>query len=364
MWTFYLNGPKPSRKAFMAQIRRMSDTPGISCAFRISSFIFILLSISFCLTPAYGKDEGRPGEEKGPTTVHMDMFVIDVSNIDGAQQTFSAHAYLEISWKDHRLSHNGLQPRKYPVGKIWHPALYIINQKRIYNTPPKELTVSKDGTVRFIQDINGIFLQKLNLKSFPFDKHRFHIVFASLGHGPGEVRFETSKQPKNGIAKELSVTDWEISSWHLGPSTYDPVPGGVKLPGFTFSFMAKRNSVYYIIQIIIPLLIILMIANVAFWIETSLAAAQISISTTALLTMIAYRFVLSSHLPVISYLTRMDIFILGSTVLVGLALVEVIATVRMAEKGRVEESKAFDRKMRFIFPMTVLLLAVYAFLLY
>ena len=76
----------------MVQIPRMSDTIGIFSAFRVSSFIFIFLSISYCLTPAYGNDEGRPGEKKGPTTVHMDMFVIDVSNIDGAQQTFSAHA--------------------------------------------------------------------------------------------------------------------------------------------------------------------------------------------------------------------------------------------------------------------------------
>lgn len=348
----------------MIQIPRMSDTPGIFSAFRISSFIFILLCISYFVTPAYGKEEGRPDEKKGPTTLHVDMFVIDVSNIDGAQQTFSAHVYIAVSWKDLRLSHNGSQSMKYPPDKIWHPDLDIINEKRIYNIPPKELTASKDGTVRFVQDISGIFLQKLNLKNFPFDKHRFHIVLASLGHTPEEIRFETGKHVKNGIAKELSVTNWEVTSWHMGPSTYQPVPGGAKLPGFTFSFVAERNSVYYIIQVIIPLLIILMMANVAFWIETSLAASQISISTTALLTMIAYRFALSSDLPVISYLTKMDIFILGSTVLVGLALVEVIATVRMAEKGRLESSKAVDRKMRVLFPITVLLLAVYAFLFY
>jgi len=348
----------------MVQISRMPDTSGISSTFRIASFISILLSINCLAAPAYGKSEGRPGEEKSPTIVQVDMFVIDVSNIDGSQQTFSAHAYIEVSWQAPRLSRNSSRPMKYTPDKIWHPDLYIINQKRIFNTPPKELTASRDGTVRFIQDISGIFLQKLNLKNFPFDKHRFHIEFASLGHSPEEVRFETSEHSKNGIAKELSIPDWKVSSWHMGPSTYEPVPGGGKLPGVTFAFVAERNSLYYIVQVIIPLLIILMMANVAFWIETSLAAAQIGISTTALLTMIAYRFALGSDLPVISYLTRMDIFILGSTVLVGLALVEVIATVRIAAKGRLETSKGIDRKMRFLFPMTVLLLAVYAFLIY
>ena len=333
----------------MVQIPRMSDLPVISRLFRISGLIFILVSIICCQTPAYGKEEGRPGEEKGPTTVYMDMFVIDVSNIDGAQQSFSAHAYIEVFWKDPRLSHNDSQPMKYSPDKIWRPDLDIINKKRIYNTPPKELTVSKDGTVRFVQNISGIFLQKLNLTNFPFDKHRFHIIFACLGHTPEEIRFVTSKHIKTGIAKELSVPDWEVSSWHMGPSTYEPVPGGAKLPGFTFSFVAERNSVYYIIQVIIPLLIILMMANVAFWIETSLATSQISISTTALLTMIAYRFALASDLPVISYLTRMDIFILGSTVLVGLALLEVITTVRMAEKAVWRSARPLIEKCGFCF---------------
>ncbi len=49
-----------------------------------------------------------------------------------------------------------------------------------------------------------------------------------------------------------------------------------------------------------------------------------------MLTLIAYRFLLGGMLPRISYLTRLDYFLLGSTVLVFLALVEAACTSRLA----------------------------------
>jgi len=45
------------------------------------------------------------------------------------------------------------------------------------------------------------------------------------------------------------------------------------------------------------------------------------VGATAVLTLIAYRFTLDSLIPRVSYLTRLDIFILGATVLVLLARV-------------------------------------------
>lgn len=113
-----MNKLKPLGDPFMVQAPRMSVPLGIFRPCRISGLIFILLSISHCIAPAHGKKEGRPGQGKSPTTVYTDMFVIDVSNIDGAQQSFSAHAYIELSWKDLRLAHNNPRPMKYSPDKI------------------------------------------------------------------------------------------------------------------------------------------------------------------------------------------------------------------------------------------------------
>ena len=79
--------------------------------------------------------------------------------------------------------------------------------------------------------------------------------------------------------------------------------------------------------------------------------------------MIAYHIALGSDLPDIPYLTRMDMFIFGSTVLVFAALIEVVLTSRLASSDRLDRARRVDVVSRFVFPITFALLAAYSFIL-
>ena len=48
---------------------------------------------------------------------------------------------------------------------------------------------------------------------------------------------------------------------------------------------------------------------------------------TSMLTLIAYRFAIDSQLPPLPYMTRLDVFILTSTLLVFFSLIEVVVTI-------------------------------------
>jgi hypothetical protein len=75
------------------------------------------------------------------------------------------------------------------------------------------------------------------------------------------------------------------------------------------------------------------------------------VSVTSVLTLIAYHIALTGKLPDISYLTRMDLFLFGSTLLVFLSLIEVVATSRLAKSGRLELARRFDIVCRVAFPL-------------
>ena len=92
------------------------------------------------------------------------------------------------------------------------------------------------------------------------------------------------------------------------------------------------------------------LAAVVFWIHPEQSATQIGISTTAILTLIAYRFMVAADLPEIPYLTRMDIFILGGTLVVFLILVVAVATVYLASSGRLGLALTIERHCRWAFP--------------
>jgi len=93
------------------------------------------------------------------------------------------------------------------------------------------------------------------------------------------------------------------------------------------------------------------------------AGAQIGVATSSMLTLIAYRFILGNLLPRISYLTELDYFILGSTILVFLALIEVVIASSLANAGRGERARRLDGGARLAFPLSYALLVIVVFVL-
>lgn len=83
--------------------------------------------------------------------------------------------------------------------------------------------------------------------------------------------------------------------------------------------------------------------------ETTIA--QISVAVTSMLTLIAYRFAVDSQLPRLPYMTRLDAFILTSTLLVFFSLIEVLVTTILDNNQQTERAKKIDRYCRVIFPV-------------
>ena len=83
---------------------------------------------------------------------------------------------------------------------------------------------------------------------------------------------------------------------------------------------------------------------------------RIGVATSSVLTLIAQRFVLASLLPRLPYMTRMDYFTVGSTLLVFLALIGVVSTSYLAAINRDLMAERIDLSARVVFPAAFLLL--------
>ena len=108
---------------------------------------------------------------------------------------------------------------------------------------------------------------------------------------------------------------------------------------------------------------IVMMSWIVFWLTPSESGTQISVAITTVLTLIAYRFTIGNELPHISYLTRMDIFLMGSTILVFAALLEAALTSRLMKAGNRNLTIKMDLWSRIIFPLSFTGLIIFAFLL-
>ena len=94
----------------------------------------------------------------------------------------------------------------------------------------------------------------------------------------------------------------------------------------------------------------------AFWIDPENTGPQIGVATSSILTLIAYRFMLGNLLPKVGYMTRLDYFVLASTILVFLTLIEVLITTALAKANRAPVARKWDLWCRWFFPAALLLL--------
>lgn len=163
-------------------------------------------------------------------------------------------------------------------------------------------------------------------------------------------RFSARFRAGIGLAEKLTIQDWRVLSTGTRVQPYRAALG-IEIAGYVFEFTAARNAHHFIIKVIIPLILIVMMSWAVFWIEPNDAATQVGIASTAMLTLIAYRFAVDSDVPKLPYLTRLDAFILMSSVLVFLSLVEVLITTKFASRDRGELARTIDRRCRWIFPL-------------
>jgi len=311
----------------------------------------------------------RPAAGAGPTQVSVGIWIVDITNIDSAQQNFTADLAVVFRWKDARLAHTGTGVAYYALEQIWTPRVGIANEtSSVVRKFPESAEVEPDGTVLYRQRYVGAFTQPLRLRSFPFDRQAFHIQLVAIRYRPDEVMFVPDQNWINnglkqgaGIAPSITLPDWTIEKWETKPVTYALAPG-FEYSGYAFEFTAARNVQHYILKVILPLILIVIMSWAGFWIDTVHSASQISVAVTSMLTLIAYRFAVDTQLPRLPYMTRLDVFFLISTLLVFFSLIEVLITTILDNNHRKKQAQTIDRYCRIIFPAVFLSASIVIFM--
>ena len=153
--------------------------------------------------------------------------MIDVDDIDDANQSFAANVYLRLRWKDRRLANPGGSTRQVRLEEIWNPRVLLANQQgRVAKSLPDIVQVEPDGTVIYHQRYTGNFSQPLELSQFPMDAHSFTIHFVAAGYADDQLEFspDTMRRVHGGsIADDLSLPDWKVVSHEVLTLSYTPI---------------------------------------------------------------------------------------------------------------------------------------------
>jgi hypothetical protein len=318
----------------------------------IISIMLLLLAIS-----SQAEEFDRPvPEDGGPTVIHSALAILDVDEISSVKQSFTVNLAGVFRWNDPRLTHAGPGVVKRDPDEIWNPRLFLMNEQRTWSNFPDIAEVAPNGDVTYRMFLWGSFSQSLDLHEFPMDRHTFSVPIVTFGYSPDEVLFIPHPDIESYISESLSVPDWTVYNARGVDQIFEQ--NDINHSAFIFEFEASRRYGFYLIKAVIPLFLIVAMSWVVFWIDPKESGSQLTVSVTTILTLIAYHIALSSKLPDIHYLTRMDLFLFGATMLVFASLIEVVVTSRLANSERLDRARRIDEIARWVFPGLFVLTAI------
>ena len=306
----------------------------------------------------------RPDPDGVPTEMTVGAYLVDLQGIDDAEQTFSADFFFVMAWRDERLLNvegRSLAGCRLPMESIWAPRLVIVNERTTSKSFEDHIYVGLDGHLEYSQRFRGVFTNRLDLRDFPMDRQTLSIRVV-LGRTRAEdVTF--LEDERTGRAEEFSIADWTVTGSSVEYESFRLPTAEQRYPQVTYRVEVRRNRAYYAQKVFLPLILIVCMSWAVFWIDPKLVPPQVGISTSAVLTLIAFLFSLAYTLPRLSYLTRADRFVMGATVLVFFAFGEALLSTGLAGRGREETALRIDRLSRLVFPTIFAAILLYSLVL-
>jgi hypothetical protein len=314
-----------------------------------------------CEVPA-GIDAERPGEEA--TEVGVRVVLVSLYAIRETEESFAGDLIVVGTWRDPRLAADALghslEGCRFDPDQFWNPRAQVLNLRKV-EVPMSQIEVDRKGGVVRRSRMIGEFGFSMDLRDYPFDQQTLAITVVSP-YGPEEVVFQVDD---NDL---VSLTDDDLAGWLRIPGsarvtvTPQPIPGRERAAaGVTVTVSMIRERGFHLWKLILPLSLIVFMAWGVFWIDPSNLGPQVSLSTGAAFTFVAFQLGLSDLLPPIDYLTRADRFVIGSQLLVFLALAEAITAAHLFASGREAFARNLDWWSRVIYPAGFLLVLCLSF---
>ncbi|XP_030251823.1 gamma-aminobutyric acid receptor subunit alpha-6a [Sparus aurata] len=276
----------------------------------------------------------RPGSGGGVTEVKTDIFVTSFGPVSDVEMEYTMDMFFRQMWVDERLKFEGpteiLRLNNKMVEKIWTPDTFFRNSKKSIShnmtTPNKLFRIMQNGTVLYTMRLTISAECPMRLMDFPMDGHACPLRFGSYAYTSSEIMFTWRKGLIASVdcpPESISLLQYDLVGQTLSSEVFKSSTGHYSVQ--VVHFHLQRKLGYYLIQTYIPLIMVVVLSQVSFWINKESVPARTVAGITTVLTMTTLSISARQSLPKVAYATAMDWFIAVCFAFVASALIEFAA---------------------------------------
>ncbi|XP_062420211.1 glycine receptor subunit alphaZ1-like isoform X1 [Pungitius pungitius] len=275
----------------------------------------------------------RPNFKGPPVNVSCNIFINSFGSIAETTMDYRVNIFLRQQWNDPRLAYaeypdDSLDLDPSMLDSIWKPDLFFANEKGAHfhevTTDNKLLRIFKNGNVLYSIRLTLTLSCPMDLKNFPMDVQTCIMQLESFGYTMNDLIFEWQENGSVQVAEGLTLPQFLLKDESdLRYCTKHYNTG--KFTCIEVRFHLERQMGYYLIQMYIPSLLIVILSWVSFWINMDAAPARVALGITTVLTMTTQSSGSRTSLPKVSYVKAIDIWMAVCLLFVFSALLEYAA---------------------------------------
>jgi cell division protein FtsL len=296
-----------------------------------------------------------------PIPVKIGVEIHQIVSVDQLNESFTVVGDLLMEWRDPHLAYepNPERPFKFFFGEGFHhlidenailwPQFIIFNQQGRRDLKARTVAVFPNGNVIYTEKFTATLqAPDFDFRRYPFDRQQFFISVDMVL--PLWFFLLEEIEGFSQVGDRLGEEEWIVGDVFSRVEKTDYASRPVSR--FTLGYEASRHLYYYVFRIFLPMLIIITVSWVLFFLRDY--GKRVDAASANLLLFIAFNFTISNDLPRLGYLTLLDMFLISTFVVTAFVLVLAVYQKRMQTDGHTELVQRIDGYVLTFYPIAYL----------
>ncbi|XP_045406522.1 neuronal acetylcholine receptor subunit alpha-9 isoform X2 [Lemur catta] len=245
----------------------------------------------------------RPVEDTDKVlNVTLQITLSQIKDMDERNQILTAYLWIRQIWHDACLTwdrdqYDGLDSIRIPSDLVWRPDIVLYNKADDESSEPVNTNVvlRYDGLITW--DAPAITKSScvVDVTYFPFDNQQCNLTFGSWTYNGNQVDIFNALD-SGDLSDFIEDVEWEV---HGMPAVKNVISYGCcsePYPDVTFTLLLKRRSSFYIVNLLIPCVLISFLAPLSFYLPAA-SGEKVSLGVTILLAMTVFQLMVAEIMP-------------------------------------------------------------------
>lgn len=295
---------------------------------------------------------------RDPIPVGAGLILEQIINVDQQSEFFTVVGSFQMEWTDPALAFapescqcdfkvfNDYNIDQFlaEIDNRW-PDFTFRNQQGPRWIQNQSIVQFHDGHVTYFERFTTDFQVDFDFRQFPFDTQQFVIYIDSVF--PEEFFRFFNLEEISAVSSTTGEDEFILQDLSVEISSTSTSKGIVS--SYMFSFEAPRHLSYYIFRIFVPILLIILISWVTFFLKNY--THRIEVASANLLLFIAFSFSLADNYPRLGYLTFLDAVMAIMFIINALVIVYNVWLRRLEMNDKVDTVERIDNILDWVYPL-------------